>query len=244
MHYMPNTADYLRRTIRRLHRMHPRPDIVLATGDLVERGSPHEYRRLRTILNHLEIPYFLIPGNHDDREALRRAFRDHHYLRTFERHASYAFDAWPLRVIALDSTDPAHVGGYLDDERLAWLDEELRTHPRRPTIVALHHPPFRTGIAAMDAHGFVNAEPLGEIIRAHPHVVRIVSGHVHTVLMRPWNGTVACTAPSTSPQFVIGRSRLGIGVEAAGLLLHEWNFNAEVRTYIARLESRDEQQIA
>jgi 3',5'-cyclic AMP phosphodiesterase CpdA len=186
----------------------------------------------------------LIPGNHDDREALRKAFRDHCYLSTCSKHASYAFDAWPLRIIALDSTDPRHIGGYLDGDRLAWLESELASHPRRPTIVALHHPPFRTGVPAMDAHGFVNVERFGEIVRAHPQIARIISGHVHTVLMRPWNGTVACTAPSTSPQFVIGRSRLGIGVEAAGVLLHEWNFNAEVRTYIARLESRDEQQIA
>lgn len=244
MHYMPNTADYLRRTIGRLHAMTPRPSVVLATGDLVERGSPHEYRRLRTILNRLEIPYFLVPGNHDDREALRKAFRDHRYLRTFASHASYSFDAWPMRVVALDSTDPFHAGGYLDDERLAWLEAELASHPRRPTILALHHPPFRTGVPGMDAHGFVNADGLGEIVRRNPQVARVVSGHVHTVLMRAWNGTLACTAPSTSPQFVIGRSRLGIGVEAAGLLLHEWNFNAEVKTYIARLEGADEQQIA
>ncbi len=241
---MPNTADYLRRTIARLHAMQPRPDIVLATGDLTERGSPHEYRRLRSILGRLEIPHFLIPGNHDDRESLRRAFRDHRYLRTFERHASFAIDAWPLRIIGLDSTQPGRSGGWLDDERLAWLDAELRAHPRRPTILAMHHPPFRTGVPAMDAYGFVNAEGLGAIVRAHPQIARIIAGHLHTVLMRPWNGTIACTAPSTSPQFVLGRSRLGIGVESAGFLVHEWSFNADVHTFIVRLDGGVEQQIA
>ncbi|MBV8118232.1 MAG: phosphodiesterase [Candidatus Eremiobacteraeota bacterium] len=244
VHHMPNTADYLRRTIDRLHKMNPRPSVVLTTGDLVERGSPHEYRRLRTILNRLEIPYFLIPGNHDDREALRKAFRDHRYLSTFRNHASYAFDAWPLRIVALDSTDPRHVGGYLDEERLHWLDGELSAHSLRPTIIALHHPPFRTGVPAMDVHGFVNSEALGLVVRRHSHVARIVSGHVHTVLVRAWNGTLCCTAPSTSPQFVIGRSRLGVGIEAPGMLLHEWNFNAEVRTSIARLEDGVDHKIA
>jgi len=241
---MPNTADYLRRTIARLHALHPRPDLVLATGDLTERGSPHEYRRLRSMLGRLEIPHFLIPGNHDDREALRRAFRDHRYLRTFAHHASFAIDAWPLRIIALDSTDPGRAGGFVDGERLGWLDAELAAYPRRPTIVALHHPPFRTGIPAMDAYGFVGVERLASVVRAHPQIARIVSGHVHTILMRPWNGAIACTAPSTSPQFVIGRSRLGIGVESAGFLLHEWSFNADVHTYIVRLEGGIEQQIA
>ena len=197
------------------------------------------------MLGRLEIPHFLIPGNHDDREALRRAFRDHRYLQTFEGHASFAIEAWPLRIIGLDSTYPGRGGGYVDAERLAWLDAELRAHPRRPTILAMHHPPFRTGVPGLDAYGFVNLGGLAEVVRAHPQIARIVAGHLHTVLMRPWNGTIACTAPSTSPQFVLGRSRLGIGVESAGFLLHEWSFNADVHTFIVRLEGgAPQQQIA
>lgn len=241
---MPNTADYLEQTIERLHAMHPRPGVVLATGDLTERGSPHEYRRLRTLLGGLEIPYFLLPGNHDDREALRKAFRDHRYLRTCENHASYATDAWPVRILALDSTTQGYSGGSIDDERLQWLDAELSAHPRRPTILAMHHPPFRTGIPGLDRNGFRNVDALAEVVRAHRQITRIICGHLHTVLIRPWNGTIACTAPSTSPQFVLGRSMLGIGVEAAGLLLHEWSFNAEVHTYLVRIEGGREQQIA
>ena len=241
---MPDTTAYLRRTVDRLHALNPRPDIVLATGDLTERGSPHEYRRLRSTLGRLEIPHFLIPGNHDDREALRRAFRDHRYLRTFREHASFAIDAWPLRIVGLDSTEPGRRGGFLDDARLDWLESELSAHPRRATIIAMHHPPFRTGVPALDHYGFENADRLGAIVRAHPQVARIVAGHLHTILMRPWNGTIACTAPSTSPQFVVGRSRLGIGVESAGFLVHEWSFNADVHTFIVRIDGRIEQQIA
>jgi len=168
---MPNTADYLRRTIARLHALHPRPDVVLATGDLTERGSPHEYRRLRSILGRLEIPHFLIPGNHDDREALRRAFRDHRYLRTFASHASFAIDAWPLRVIGLDSTTPGRSGGFVDDERLGWLDAELQLHPRRPTILAMHHPPFRTGVPGLD--GTQHVAPIRDWAIAPRHRRRI-----------------------------------------------------------------------
>jgi Icc protein len=231
LHYMANTADYLERAIVRLNAMKARPNIVLATGDLVESGSPHEYRRLRTLLNRLELPHFLLPGNHDDRLALRRAFSEHRYLQTFENHASYAIDAFPLRILALDSTDPEHVGGYVDDERLAWLSDELRAHRTRPTILAMHHPPFRTGIPTMDSHGFVRVGELEAVVREHPNVIRVISGHIHTALTKPWGGTTACSAPSTSPQFVIGRSPLGVGVEAAGILMHEWRFASEMRSY-------------
>ena len=233
---MPNTSDYLRRTVERLNAMPERPDIVVATGDLTERGSPHEYRRLRSILRELEIPHVLLCGNHDDRAAMRRAFRDHTYLTTFDAHASFVVESWPLRIVGLDSTDPRYIGGYVDDERIEWLDAELSAKPHTPTILAMHHPPFVTGIWAMDAHGFVMAERLGDVVRRHPQIVRIICGHVHTVLMRPWNGAVACSAPSTSPQFVIGRSKIGIGIEAAGFLLHEWTWNADVRTRLVRID--------
>lgn len=239
LHYMANTADYLERTIDRINAMKTKPDVVLATGDLVESGSPHEYRRLRTILKRLNAPHFLIPGNHDDRAALRRAFSEHRYLRTFRSHASFAIDVWPLRILALDSTDPNHVGGFIDDERLAWLEEELRSHRNRPTLIAMHHPPFRTGIATFDSHGFERADELAELIGRHPQVARVVSGHIHTALTKRWGGTTACSAPSTSPQFVIGRSALGIGVEAAGFLMHEWRFGLEFRTHVVRIKEAD-----
>jgi 3',5'-cyclic AMP phosphodiesterase CpdA len=239
LHYMANTADYLERTIERINTLKTQPDVVLLTGDLVESGSPHEYRRLRTILKALNAPHFLIPGNHDDRPAMRRAFSEHRYLRTFPNHASFAIDVWPLRILALDSTDPDHVGGFVDDERLAWLDEELRSHRDRPTLIAMHHPPFRTGIATFDSHGFERVDELEALIAGHPQVARLISGHIHTALTKRWGGTIACSAPSTSPQFVIGRSALGIGIEAAGFLMHEWRFGAEFRSYVVRPHARN-----
>jgi Icc protein len=77
LHHMVHTARSLRRCVERLEALEPRPDVVIATGDLVDRGKSKEYRRLRKILERLTIPLFVIPGNHDDRDALRDAFRDH-----------------------------------------------------------------------------------------------------------------------------------------------------------------------
>src|SRR5688500_17927066 len=71
------TPEHLVRAVAHLNVLPRRPDVVLATGDLVERGHPDEYRRLRTILDGLEVPLFVIPGNHDARDALRDAFPDH-----------------------------------------------------------------------------------------------------------------------------------------------------------------------
>jgi len=75
-----DTAWFLARAVEQLLRMTPRPDIVLATGDLVDGGRPEEYRHLRELLAPLAIPVYLIPGNHDERGALAREFGDHAYL--------------------------------------------------------------------------------------------------------------------------------------------------------------------
>src|SRR5260370_38914657 len=66
--------------IAHLNGLDPRPDLVLLSGDLVDKGEADEYAHLRKLLAGLSIPILVIPGNHDDREALRQAFRDHAYL--------------------------------------------------------------------------------------------------------------------------------------------------------------------
>jgi DNA-binding LacI/PurR family transcriptional regulator len=55
----------------------PQPDAVLVTGDLTDDGDPRSYARVRELLAPLAVPVHPIPGNHDDRDALREAFADH-----------------------------------------------------------------------------------------------------------------------------------------------------------------------
>src|SRR6266851_489246 len=75
-----DTAGFLERAVAHVNALDPRPDIVIATGDLVEGGKPEEYARLKRLLAPLAMPVHLIPGNHDARDALREVFADHAYL--------------------------------------------------------------------------------------------------------------------------------------------------------------------
>jgi len=75
-----DTALYLARAVAALNALVPRPDVAVVTGDLVDHGEPAEYEQLRQLLAPLHMPVFVIPGNHDAREALREAFRDDGYL--------------------------------------------------------------------------------------------------------------------------------------------------------------------
>src|SRR5262249_22179824 len=163
----------------------------LFTGDLTDFGGAGEYANLARLLAPLPMPFFLMPGNHDDPAALRAAFPSHAYLRQREAHVDYAIDDFELRIVALDSTVPRESGGRLDAEQLSWLDDTLGAQPRKPTVVALHHPPFWTGIGHMDAIGLANARSLEQVIARHPQVERVVSGHLHRAIVARFGGTIA-----------------------------------------------------
>ncbi|MBV8749624.1 MAG: phosphodiesterase [Candidatus Eremiobacteraeota bacterium] len=225
LHHMLPTARYLRRCVAQLNLLQPKPDAVVATGDLGDRGKAKEYRRLRKILANLTIPLYVIPGNHDERDAFREAFDDHAYLPA-RGPLHYVVDDYPVRLLGLDTVRKKHPGGELDDERLVWLDARLEEAPNRPTFIFMHHPPFETGIPPIDAHGFRGLERFTRIIADHPQVVRVVSGHIHRAMTVVFAGTVASTAPSTAHQLVIDRNAAGVyglKLEPPGFVLHRWN---------------------
>jgi len=82
----------------------PKPDLVLLSGDLVDKGEVDEYAMLRRLLAALDIPCLVIPGNHDDRDAFRRAFADHAYLPPSGPFNYVVADRGPVRIVALDVT--------------------------------------------------------------------------------------------------------------------------------------------
>lgn len=220
------TAGFLARCVQQLRSMSPRPDFVLATGDLVDAGRREEYRHLRRLLAPLPMPVYLVPGNHDDRDAMVAEFPDHAYLRRDGTFLQYVIEGDPMRLVVLDTLVPGRGEGRLCADRLAWLDARLRERPDRPTTIVMHHPPFVTGIEHMDRLGLLEGgEGLGEIVERYANVERIVCGHLHRPIQVRWHGTVAMTAPSTAHQVALD---LAAGdpacyvMEPPACLLHVW----------------------
>lgn len=200
-----DTAALLEQCVADVLALPQRPDAVIVTGDLVDYGRPDEYALLAELLAPLTMPLYLMPGNHDERAALRASFPGHAYLRQWEPFVQYAIDDWPLRLVALDSLVPRQGGGALCAERLAWLDRTLAARPDAPTVVALHHPPFTTGIGHMDKVALDGASvaALGEVVARHPQVERVIAGHLHRPITARFAGTVASTCPSPAHQVAL-----------------------------------------
>jgi 3',5'-cyclic-AMP phosphodiesterase len=229
-------AAMLARGVQEILRLPQRPDVVLATGDLVDFGLPEEYAHLRRLLAPLPMPCYLIPGNHDERGALRAAFPEHAYLRQWQPFVQYAIEEWPLRIVALDTVIPGEGGGRLDRERLAWLDSTLSREKRKPTLVIMHHPPFPTLIGHMDKLGLQGGEALAEVIARHPQVERVLCGHLHRPIEYRFAGTIASTCPSPAHQVALDLdpdAPSAFRMEPPGFQLHAWREGAGVVSHTA-----------
>jgi 3',5'-cyclic AMP phosphodiesterase CpdA len=174
-------------------------DAVLVSGDLTHDGGPPEFQVARELLERLEAPLHVLPGNHDSRALLRQAFV---LPGVGEEPVNYSVDLGELRLVAFDSNVPGQDPGRYSPEQLRWLDAELRARPDQPTLLAMHHPPLATAVREWDG---INLEPgqrplLAEVVARHPQLRAIVGGHLHRIAASTLAGCPVVSVPSTYQQ--------------------------------------------
>jgi 3',5'-cyclic-AMP phosphodiesterase len=199
----------------------PAPDAVLVTGDLAENAADAEYEQVIELLAPLQAATFVLPGNHDDRAALRRHFA---VPGVDGEPVQYTADLGPLRLVVIDTTRPGENPGALDGERLSWLDQELAAAPGVPTVLAMHHPPLVTGIPALDEIGLPadDRRALEAVLERHPQVRRLVAGHMHRPILGELAGRAVLAVPSTYMQARLDllSGELQLEPDPAGFALH------------------------
>ena len=227
---LADTATPLRRAVEHINGLNPPPDLVLATGDLVDEGAPDSYELLGELLSPLKPPLFIVPGNHDHKASLIKTFPDHDYLNDTlkengERYICYTVESFPVRLVGLDTVTPGKHGGGLSPTRIAWLEEVLAERPSSPTVVFMHHPPFASGIGHMDKEVFSSKQELIRVIAKHPQVERIMCGHVHRPLFCRFAGSVATVCPGIGMQLVLDlreEAPSAFILEPPAIMLHLW----------------------
>ena len=197
------------------------PDAVLVTGDLADHATDEEYEQVRALLAPLQAPLYVLPGNHDGRQALRRHFG---VPGEPDEPVRYSVDLGPLRLVALDTKRPGEDSGELGPDQLDWLGSELAAAPEQLTLVAMHHPPLVTGIPVWDEIGLPAADrrALGDVIERHQQVRRLVAGHFHRVVSGELAGRTVLTAPSTYVQarLNLATQEMELAAEPAGFVVH------------------------
>jgi 3',5'-cyclic AMP phosphodiesterase CpdA len=218
-----DTAAALERCVAALNAFRPKPDFVVISGDLADTPTPDEYRHLTRLLAPLELPFASIPGNHDSRDMMRVTFPQ-----------PYADSSGPLNqqvkiggldLMLLDSSVPGKPHGELDAPTLHWLDAALASSPGRPSLVFLHHPPFRSGIWHMDRQNLLNAGELATVVKRHPRVQLIAAGHVHRAAFTMFAGVPTTICPASNHAVDLDLAELrepSFKVEPPAFHLHSW----------------------
>ena len=220
-----DTAAMLQACVAELVKLDPQPDLIVFTGDLVDFGYPEEYANLKSLLAPLRVPILAVPGNHDEREAMRAAFASEGYLPA-QGFLQYAVERGPLRFVGLDTVIPGQGGGELCATRLAWLDATLAARPAMPTLILMHHPPFVTGITHMDRLGLEGRDVFAAIVKRHAQVEAILCGHVHRAIHARVGGRTAIICPSPAHQVALDLTPEGpsaFRMEPPGYMLHRWH---------------------
>jgi 3',5'-cyclic AMP phosphodiesterase CpdA len=204
----------------------PAPDVVVITGDLTECGLPAEYANLAAILRRtLKMPVYVIPGNHDRRDNLRRGLAHLPGVTRDPDYVQYAVEDLPVRLVMLDTVVFGHGHGELAAAQLEWLDRTLAAEPSKPTMIGMHHPPFVTGIPHMDGIALRDPDAFRSVIGRHPQVERIICGHHHRPIFGRVAQAIVSIAPSVAHQVELSfdpDDKGAFNMEPPAFQLHAW----------------------
>lgn len=232
-----DTAAALKEAVATINRMLPQigpVDLVIVTGDLTDFGSMEEYQRFRDIMAPLPIPYRAVPGNHDDRETMRAAFDDQDWMPK-DGLIDWIMELSDFVLVGLDTLVPGSSHGRLDEGSLAFLKESIASHPAKPFLIGLHHPPFATGIHGMDIRNLQQAAPLHDLLCAGHRDARLICGHVHRNIVTAWGGILCQIAPGTSHAVTLEQrvdATHTLTVEPGAFMLHEMREKSLVSHHI------------
>jgi len=199
-----------------------RPDAIVFTGDLADKGEPAAYRKLRDLVEpfaaELGAELIWVMGNHDDRAQLRRMLLDEvPSMAPLDRVRR--IDG--LRIITLDTSVPGHHHGELRQAQLDWLAEELATPAPDGTILALHHPPIPSVLDMAVTVELRDQAPLGRVLKGSD-VRAILAGHLHYSTNATFVGIPVSVASATcytqDLTVAVGGTRGRDGAQACNLV--------------------------
>ncbi|MEN8246507.1 MAG: phosphodiesterase [Thermodesulfobacteriota bacterium] len=235
-------AENLARCIDHINRLDPKPDVVTVTGDITMSSLKEEAQRAEKILGKLQMPFYIIPGNHDDRSTLWSVFGGQACPSKLDGFINYVVDDYDVRLIGMDSTVPGGPGGEICGTRAAWLDKRLAEQKSKPTVVFMHHPPVKCGVWETDVDGFIGMDRLGDVIEKYANVERLMCGHIHLPAHVRWRGTVVSTAPSTGMELMLDltmKRESKFILEAPGYQLHYWTPQGDLVTHTVYVRKID-----
>ncbi len=178
-----------------------RPDAVVFTGDLADKGEPAAYRKLRDLVEpfaaDLGAELIWVMGNHDERHGFQTLLLGQRA--TSEKHF-YERELNGVQFLFLDSNAPApFAGGALGKIQLEWLKDICNARDPRPLAIGVHHNALPIGSPFWDEFMRMrDGEEFHTVIKAALGRLRgVFFGHVHQSSETYRDGVMYVSVPST-----------------------------------------------
>lgn len=173
-------------------------EAVMITGDLTNWADADAFTSFVEETARLSMPVHPVIGNHDSREGLHNALPA--LPRDENGYFQYRLETPVGRFLILDTIQPGTHAGSYDDDRLFWLDRELKEAGGQNVYVFAHHPPFPIKIPMMDAIGIDRADDLVETLARYGNVRHYFFGHAHRPISGSFSGIPFSTLYGTNHQ--------------------------------------------
>lgn len=188
---------HLRRLFDEFEASGSRPEAIVFTGDLADKGDPAAYLKLRSIVEpvaeRLGARLIWVMGNHDDRVALRTALLNE---APSMRPVDAVYNVNGLRVISLDTSVPGRHFGRLSSDQLVWLADQLSAPAPDGTVLAMHHPPIPSVLDLAAAVELRDQDALAAVL-CGTDVRSIIAGHLHYSTNATFAGIPVSVASAT-----------------------------------------------
>ncbi|HEG7993239.1 TPA: phosphodiesterase [Campylobacter jejuni] len=185
--YSREPSAMMRLAIEDINKNHSDADFVFITGDLTHKGSLESYTLLKQDLTKLNMPYYFILGNHDDRANALEIFNN---LKQDENgFIQYEIQCNDNNVfLVLDTIKLKSHGGEYCQKRQIWLKNALERNQNKNIFICLHHAPFKTGLRAMDFIGLDEKHSLElyKLFNSYKNIKHLFFGHYHSTLCGRW----------------------------------------------------------
>ncbi len=168
------------------------PDLIVASGDFTQRGTPEEFALARAFLDVLPAPVFAVPGNHDLGRNLLRRFLDPYglYRRAIAPDVEPFLEIGGVALAGLNTTRRALLdrdwsNGSINPAQIASLAAEFsHADPAALRIVVAHHPLMQPAGPTLKPTQAVRRSDLALEAFSALGVRLVLSGHFHLSFVR------------------------------------------------------------
>jgi hypothetical protein len=217
-------ASTLQEAIDKIRTGPVKPSFIIHTGDISHLSKPAQFDTATQIIDSTRLDVHYVPGEHDVLVDDGASYFDRFAKGTDRKW--YSFDQGGVHFIGLTNVLDMKGGGlgFLGDEQLAWLEQDLRARTSSTPIVVFAHIPLWSlypqwgwgtddsarALSLMKRFGSVT------VLNGHVHqVAQKVEGDIHfytalsTAFPQPAPGTAPGPGPMKVPADTL-RSLLGV----------------------------------